>query len=82
MDTPIYDAKETNVIADHSGDPLSITLNHTRKRVVRVQNTWRIDDEWWREEVSRRYCELQLENGSIVTVFRDLVSGKWYRQRY
>jgi hypothetical protein len=47
-----------------------------------VRNRWRIDDEWWREEIARRYFELELDNGSVITVFNDLVSGKWYQQKY
>ena len=45
--------------------------------------TWRIDDEWWRERaVSRLYYSLLLEGGRTVTVYRDLVSGRWARQDY
>ena len=44
---------------------------------------WRIDDEWWRERpVSRVYYSLLLEEGRTVTVYRDLVRGKWWRQAY
>jgi hypothetical protein len=53
------------------------------RRVESVQDRWRIDDEWWREEaVSRLYYQLQLEGGRVVTVYRDLAGGGWWEQRY
>ena len=49
--------------------------------MAEVLESWRIDDEWWREQpVSRLYYSLLLEDGRAVTVYRDLVSGQWYRQ--
>jgi hypothetical protein len=51
--------------------------------VESVLETWRIDDEWWRERaVSRLYFSLLLEDGRTVTVYRDLVGGRWARQSY
>jgi hypothetical protein len=45
--------------------------------------TWRIDDEWWRTRpVSRLYYSLLLEDGRTVTVYRDLVSGRWFKHAY
>ncbi|HET6616024.1 MAG TPA: hypothetical protein VFH62_09060 [Dehalococcoidia bacterium] len=51
--------------------------------VASIQDRWRIDDEWWREmPVSRVYYQLQLESGRVTTVYRDLVGGGWWEQRY
>jgi len=46
-----------------------------------VLETWRIDDEWWREQpVSRLYHSLLLEDGRAVTMYQDLAGSRWYRQ--
>ncbi len=66
---------------DEEGAPLAIIKKGIRRRVVQVVDTWRIDDEWWRQEISRRYFLLELEGGFRLTVFRDLLGGKWYEQR-
>jgi hypothetical protein len=51
--------------------------------VAAVQDRWRIDDEWWRETaISRMYWSLQLEGGRVLTVYRDLIGGGWWLQRY
>jgi hypothetical protein len=53
------------------------------RAVASVQDRWRIDDEWWREApVARTYYELRLEGDRVVTVYRDLVGGEWWLQRY
>ncbi len=69
--------------ADDEGRPVAVTLRDRRLRVLQVQDTWRIDDEWWRERpVSRVYYEVELEDGRTVTVYEDLVSGRWAMQSY
>ncbi len=54
-----------------------------RYAVEAVLETWRIDDEWWRQRpVSRVYYSLLLEDGRTVTVYRDMAGGKWWMQTY
>jgi hypothetical protein len=74
--------KEIKVSVNGNGNPALIDTGRERRKVTRVQNTWRIDEEWWREEISRCYWRLEFSDGSVDTVFQDLISGKWYQQRY
>ena len=60
--------------------PKSIEINDRQQRVEDVVERWRIDDEWWREPVSRLYFSLVLEDGAYVTVYRDLTQNRWYLQ--
>ena len=49
--------------------------------VKQIQDKWRIDDEWWREEsISRMYYQCLLGNSEIAVVFQDLLTNKWYQQ--
>jgi hypothetical protein len=53
-----------------------------RVGVTLVREEWRVVDRWWTEEpVRRSYFEVVLDNGRNVVVFRDELSGKWYRQQ-
>lgn len=52
-----------------------------RTAVDVVIDSWRINDEWWRNPVSRRYLDIVLEGGGHVLVFQDLVTGDWYLQK-
>lgn len=51
------------------------------RRVAAMLEEWRVDDEWWRKPVTRRYVEVVLERGSHVVLFEDLNSGQWFLQR-
>jgi hypothetical protein len=82
MVTPLNVPREVRVTADEEGSPVFVWLSNRQRRVVRIRNVWRIDDEWWRQEIARLYFELELSDGSVITVFQDLISGNWSRQRY
>jgi hypothetical protein len=62
------------------GRPLFIRLGRRERRVRQILEIWQVDDEWWRQRISRRYATLVLEGGQTMTVFRDLVTGRWYLQ--
>ncbi|HEX9439669.1 MAG TPA: hypothetical protein VF909_08305 [Roseiflexaceae bacterium] len=54
----------------------------TPRRIVAVQDHWRIDDEWWREHaVVREYYELLLDDGTLLVAYHDLVADAWFEQR-
>ncbi len=48
--------------------------------VETILETWRIDDEWWRQLISRRYFAVILEGGGRVVLFEDLVTHEWFVQ--
>jgi len=48
--------------------------------VETVLEMWRIDDEWWRKLISRRYFAVMLEGGTRVVLFEDLVTHEWFMQ--
>ena len=80
---PLTRPRPLRVEADGQGQPIAVYLSGRRHGVEAVLETWRIDDEWWRERpVSRLYFSLLLEDGQTVTLFRDLVSGRWAKQAY
>jgi hypothetical protein len=71
------------VQADQRGAPLAVTASKVRRAVESVQETWRIDDEWWRANpISRVYWRVLLEDGRTVDIYHDLAKNRWYRQAY
>jgi hypothetical protein len=71
------------VEAGEDGRPIALWLSSRRYAVEAVLETWRIDDEWWRQRpVSRMYFSLLLEDGRTVTVYRDLARNYWWLQNY
>jgi hypothetical protein len=64
------------------GAPAAVVLTGRRVAVSAALDSWRIDDEWWRTELSRWYWHVHLADGRPLTLFADLVGGGWYAQRY
>ena len=70
------------VKVDKDGSPSELKLRGKWLKVESVDDRWRIDDEWWRDEpVSRSYFACVVDEGIKVTVFQDLGTKKWYGQR-
>ncbi len=80
---PLNRPRPLRVEAGDDGRPIAVWLSGRRCAVEAVLDTWRIDDEWWRPRpVSRVYHSLLLEDGRTVTVYRDLMGGRWAQQAY
>lgn len=48
--------------------------------VESVLDRWQLDDEWWRQRISRRYVAVMIAGGKRMLLFEDLVTGEWYEQ--
>ncbi len=79
---PLNQPAPAAVETDARGLPKAMLWRGSYQRVAAIHDTWRVDDEWWREEIARRYFALELESGRRVTVFHDLVLDLWYAQPY
>jgi len=65
------------------GAPQSVVWRGRLEKVNHIIEVWRIDDEWWRPlGIDRLYFQLVLSEGRILTVFRDLIEGSWWQQKY
>src|SRR5207249_10884207 len=52
-----------------------------RRSVEAVGEVGRIDDEWWRQPISRRCVEVVFEWGGRAVLFEDLITGEWWMQK-
>ena len=67
-------------LGDH-GLPARIRDGEREWRIVEgIGDTWRLDDEWWRRPIARRYVEVILEQGGRMVLYEDLVTGEWFGQ--
>jgi hypothetical protein len=79
---PLCLPEPISVGEDKCGNPSIITLKG-RHQVAEILDSWRIDDEWWRQEpISRMYYKVLLESGRQIVIYKDLIDLKWYRQDY
>jgi hypothetical protein len=72
--------KPIRVKVGAGGRPLVLYLEGRARRIRQILNIWQIDDEWWRDRISRRYATLVLENGQMMTIYLNLLDGRWYVQ--
>ena len=79
---PLNLPRPVAVLTDEDARPAVLVARGRRHRVVRVRDAWLIDEEWWRAPIRRHYHQLVLDNGSLRTVYRDLVDDRWYEQEY
>ena len=76
---PIDTPRPIKAKEDPAGRPVGIG----GLKVIAVEDRWRIDDEWWRNApVSRLYYAVLLNTGQRLAIYKDLVTGAWYRQSY
>jgi hypothetical protein len=64
------------------GLPRAVLWRSSFLRIAAIHDTWRIDDEWWRDEIARRYFLVELQGGRRLTLYQDLVTRDWFAQPY
>jgi hypothetical protein len=66
------------VEASEDGHPETID----GRAVEAIRESWLIEDRWWTEmPLRRRYWEVVTADGRNLTMFRDLVKGRWFSQQ-
>ena len=70
------------VVVASNNIPATVIINRQTLRVERVQDTWIIEDEWWRQPIARQYFALLLDDGTRRTVFHDRIANTWCLQEY
>ena len=69
------------VATDLAGEPTQLRWRRWQVTVVAVCNRWRVEDDWWRDEVTRDYYKVQTDDGTLCVIFRDRKRGTWHLQR-
>lgn len=79
---PVNTPEPVRVETGAADTPIAVRLP-MRQAVTAIEDRWRIDDEWWRDEpVSRLYFMVRLASGQRLVLYKDLVTGGWFRQSY
>jgi hypothetical protein len=74
--------QRVEVTLDERGVPVVVKREAgSGKRIESIGEMWRIDDEWWRVPIVRRYVEVIFEGGGRAVLFEDLSTGEWWMQK-
>lgn len=80
---PLNAPSVIRVTEGSNSEPRAIVMERSELQITRIEDRWRVDDEWWRgRPVSRLYFHVFLEDERHATVFHDLIDDRWYEQRY
>ncbi len=75
----LHTPRTARVRVDAHGRPWVIQLDGKKpKTVEHIRECWRIEDEWWRDPITRMYFDLVLENGRAVMLYLDETTQQWY----
>jgi hypothetical protein len=78
---PLNRPKQIDVVVEQRRPIVVVEQSH-RYRIEQIQDSWIIDDEWWRDPISRQYFQVMLEGGSLRTIFHDRTANTWFVQSY
>jgi hypothetical protein len=52
----------------------------TPRAIEAIVEVWRVDDEWWRAPICRRYVEVVLKGGKHTVLYENEQTGEWSEQ--
>lgn len=60
--------------------PVAVTLYGVVVPVESTEERWEDEEFWWRDNpVVRVTCQVTLEDGQRLTIFKNMLTGGWYR---
>jgi hypothetical protein len=65
---------------DPSTPPVPDPDTWARREVETIGEVWRVDDEWWRQPICRRYIEVVMKGGKHSVLYQDLTTDEWFEQ--
>ena len=75
--------QDIEVVVSETGEPERVRLGAVWVDVRLMRRPWSIEQHWWRgAELRRMYYQLEPEDAPPLTIYRDLETGEWSRQRY
>jgi hypothetical protein len=78
---PLNQPRQIDVVVERDR-PTALVDGPHQHRIEQIQDTWIIDDEWWRDPISRQYFQVLLEGGTVRTIYHDRASDTWHAQSY
>ncbi len=77
---PLLTPRPVDVRESADGEPLSLRAGRRWREVARIDDRWAFDLWWLPKPVARSYYRVDPGDGQLITLFRDCVESRWYRQ--
>ena len=70
----------TKVQEDHEQRPVAVTIYGEKVAVGSIVEQWEDEEFWWRDDpVVRVTYKVSLEGGQEIAIFKNMLTGGWYR---
>lgn len=79
--TKLLPSPPIDVTTDVAGDPVRLRWRRWQVGVAAICNRWRVEEDWWRDEVARDYYKVEADDGTLCVIYRDRKDGSWHLQR-
>ena len=76
----LHTPKPAEVREGAGREPESVRIRGRWRQVSRIDDRWTFDLWWLHEPVAREYYRVDSDDGGKITLFRDIVDDRWYRQ--
>lgn len=73
--------RQIAVQTNDSGEPVAIQRGRRKDRVIAIGRRWRVNENWWRQETSREYFQVETAAGLVCDIYRDMLAGSWFIHR-
>ncbi len=77
----LNEPRPIRVRAREDGVPQAVLLDRRWRQVEAVHDHWRVEDQWWRQPLSRYYYEVLTDGGTVHVIYQDRLTGAWFLQR-
>ena len=68
------------VQVDEQGRPLRFVWRTRQHQLVRIQQHWQVDTDWWSDDgrVWREYLATTTTTGLLCVIYQDLLTEGWF----
>lgn len=77
---PLLAPRPVDVRENANGEPRSLRAGRRWMEVARIDDRWTFDLWWLPKPVARSYYRVDPGDGRLITLFRDGIDSRWYRQ--
>ncbi|MGE5590228.1 MAG: hypothetical protein ACM3ZA_06375 [Bacillota bacterium] len=77
----LNEPRPLRVRVGEDGRPLALLLDRRWRPVEAIHDHWRVEDQWWRQPLSRYYFEVLTDGGMVHVLYQDRETGAWFLQR-
>lgn len=75
------DGTPITVWSNPTNDPTRFRWQQQTHPVAAIHRQWRVNIDWWRQQVWRDYFKLTTKTGLLVIIFYDKQGDQWFLQR-